>query len=121
MKKILMLVAGMALSSSVFAAATALTAGGTTGSTTSVTTGACSALSETVKVNLSKSNVGAYECTATAVGVAAASTAGKIKVYRANSGGGAVKEASCAATSGCVESDVTSATTGASMALTESS
>lgn len=128
MKKILMLVSGVMLSSSVFA--TALTAGGSSGSQTTVsaTTGGdinCAALaSETdttpVKVGLSKENVGAVDCSATDIGVGTSSTKGKGKRYGAGSGGGAVTETACANTAACVQADANSSSAAALAAATSS-
>jgi hypothetical protein len=77
------LVSGLA-----FAAATAITSGGTINAT------ACPALTSdaSVKITLSTSNVGAYECQATgaAIGVAVGNSAGKGNVYSVGSGGGSV-------------------------------
>jgi hypothetical protein len=108
MKKILMF-AAMTLSSSVFAAGTALTAGP---NSTSISTTACTALSEAVKVNLSKSNVGGYECDTASIGVGVANIAGKGRVFSSNSAGGSITDDACAATI-CVEGDATGKATAA--------
>lgn len=116
MKKTLVFVSALALSSSVFAA-TAFQDGGTTGSSTPVDTGACPSLNEAVSVKLSKNNVGAYDCTGGVnIGVAVASTVGKAATngkgtaYGASSSGGAIQEIPCAAAA-CVSSDTTTAAT----------
>ena len=131
MKKILIIVSSLVLSSSVFAA-TPLTAGGSAGAVTKVgkdTSGgaavACDALSTDtiaaaaqVKVGLSKENLGAIACSATEIAVGVASPKGKGKSYSSNSGGGALKEDDCSGTpqvcdQGQVESKVDASLTAA--------
>jgi hypothetical protein len=78
-------------SASCFAAAVTL-AGGTAGTTVTDTTCPALAASTSVKIVLSTSNIGAYDCTATgaAIGVAVGNTAGKGVTYSTGSGGGAI-------------------------------
>lgn len=66
----------------------------TTIATTAITPAECAALQAgaSVKITLSSSNIGAYDCTATgaAIGVAVGNTAGKGITYSTGSGGGAI-------------------------------
>ncbi len=91
MKKIIVasaVLGSVLLSGVAIAAATAITSGGAINAT------ACPALTAdaSVKITLSTSNSGAYECQSTgaAIGVAVGNTAGKGNVYSVGSGGGAI-------------------------------
>lgn len=116
MKKILLLVSGLALSASVFATDNdfALATGGTAGSTTLVSktaNEACDALAtETdtvpVKVGLSKENYGHVACSTTDIAVSVTSPKGKGKVYSSSSGGGSLVESDCATATDCKDTDV---------------
>ncbi|HEY6896836.1 MAG TPA: hypothetical protein VI279_06210 [Rhodocyclaceae bacterium] len=104
MKKIVIASLSAAVAGSAFAG-NDFTAGPATstityGASNSNTT--CVLLNQTdsVRVNLSTGNIGAFDCNATSVsiGVGVANTTGKNKIYSASSSGGGVSEASQAST-----------------------